>query len=50
MNQIKDDEMPLTSYTFIHGDAKLTKDEKNKLMNRINKIQTLTRLKHETIN
>lgn len=28
ISQIKDDEMPLSSYTFIHKDAKLSKSEK----------------------
>lgn len=32
-NQIKDEEMPLSSYTFIHRDAKLTDEEKSKIIN-----------------
>tara|TARA_R110001592_G_scaffold340507_1_gene628703 strand:+ start:1609 stop:2061 length:453 start_codon:yes stop_codon:yes gene_type:complete len=31
MSQIKDDKMPLTSYTLIHGDAKFTEKEKKEL-------------------
>lgn len=39
VSQIKDDEMPLTSYTFIHNDAKLTKKEKKEM------IEWLTQLR-----
>lgn len=40
VSQIKDGEMPLSSYTFIQKEAKLTEDEKNSLLDYINKIQT----------
>ncbi|MGM5469675.1 heme-binding domain-containing protein [Flavobacteriaceae bacterium LMO-SS05] len=33
INQIKDDEMPLSSYTLIHGDAKLSRNEKTEIIN-----------------
>ncbi|HKB45162.1 MAG TPA: heme-binding domain-containing protein [Chitinophagaceae bacterium] len=33
VEQIKKDEMPLNSYLWIHKDAKLTADEKSKLIN-----------------
>ena len=33
IEQVKEGEMPLESYTWIHKDAKLTADEKNKLIN-----------------
>ncbi|MFN0729982.1 heme-binding domain-containing protein [Polaribacter gochangensis] len=39
ISQIKDDEMPLTSYTFIHADAKFTKKEKKEI------IEWLTQLR-----
>ena len=32
-DQIKDDEMPLTSYKMMHKDARLSAEEKNKLKN-----------------
>ncbi len=32
-NQIQDGEMPLKTYTFIHRDAKLTKEEKTMILN-----------------
>lgn len=40
ISQIEDDEMPLDSYTFIHGDAKLSKEEKTEM------IQYMTQLKN----
>jgi Haem-binding domain len=33
VEQVKKDEMPLNSYLWIHKDAKLTTDEKSKLLN-----------------
>ena len=38
VNQIKDDEMPLTSYLIIHSNAKLTEKEKIVLINWINTL------------
>lgn len=32
VNQIRDDEMPLNSYTIIHRDAKFTKAEKQEMI------------------
>ncbi|MRT16791.1 MULTISPECIES: heme-binding domain-containing protein [Aequorivita] len=32
INQIKDDEMPLESYTYIHGDAIFSADEKEEMI------------------
>ncbi|WP_445747834.1 heme-binding domain-containing protein [Polaribacter sp.] len=40
INQIKEDKMPLTSYTLIHGDAKLTKKEKLAIIEWISKLKT----------
>jgi hypothetical protein len=39
INQIKDDEMPLTSYTLIHGDAKLSENDKTFIIEWINKLR-----------
>ena len=36
-NQIQDEEMPLKTYTFIHRDAKLTKEEKTLVLNWVDK-------------
>ncbi len=36
-NQIKDGDMPLFSYTLMHGDAKITKNKKAVVLNWINK-------------
>ena len=36
-NQIKDDEMPLSSYKMMHSKAKLTKEEKDLIINWMNK-------------
>lgn len=33
VEMVKEGEMPLESYTYIHRDAKLTQDEKNKIIN-----------------
>lgn len=38
VNQIKDGEMPLSSYTFIHSNAKLTEQQKKEIMNWINTL------------
>jgi len=38
IEQVKEGEMPLNSYTWIHKDAKLTKDERDKLINWANSI------------
>lgn len=37
--QIKDNEMPLTSYILIHRNAKLSSNQKKEVINWINKIQ-----------
>jgi hypothetical protein len=39
INQIKDDEMPLSSYTLIHKDAILSKTEKTFLINYMKKLK-----------
>lgn len=39
ISQIKEDEMPLTSYTLIHGDAKFTKKEKKELFEWLTKLR-----------
>jgi len=36
-NQVKDDEMPISSYKLMHRNANLTKEEKNLMMNWMNK-------------
>lgn len=38
VNQIKDGEMPLSSYIFIHSNAKLTENQKKEMMNWINTL------------
>ncbi|MBI2280395.1 MAG: heme-binding domain-containing protein [Bacteroidetes bacterium] len=38
VNQIKEGEMPLSSYTFIHSNAKLTEQQKKEIMNWINTL------------
>ncbi|MGZ0017725.1 heme-binding domain-containing protein [Yeosuana sp. AK3] len=38
LNQVKDDEMPLASYTLIHREAKLSENEKKALEDWINKM------------
>ena len=40
-NQIRDDKMPLFSYTLLHPNAKITKIKKNKILDWIN-----TKLEH----
>lgn len=39
ISQIKDDEMPIWSYTLVHGDAKLSKEEKLILDKWLNNIR-----------
>ena len=39
VNQIEKGEMPLSSYTLIHRDARLSKDQKKTLINYLNSIQ-----------
>jgi hypothetical protein len=39
-NQIKEGEMPLWSYTFIHRDVKLSKNDKELIYNWLNKLKT----------
>jgi hypothetical protein len=36
VSQIEDEEMPLSSYTFIHGDANLSPKQKEKIINWVN--------------
>ena len=44
--QVKEGEMPLDSYTWIHKDAKLTEDEKSKLINWANAIRDSMKAKY----
>ena len=44
--QIKSDEMPLFSYTLIHGDAILTTTQKEELIHWIDKVKDSLSLKH----
>jgi len=39
ISQIKDDEMPLASYTLIHKDAELSKSEKTLIIDYINNLK-----------
>ena len=39
ISQVEKDKMPLPSYTFIHRDARLSKDDKKTLVNYFNSIQ-----------
>ncbi|NDP22575.1 MAG: heme-binding domain-containing protein [Paludibacter sp.] len=39
VNQIEKDEMPLSSYTFIHHEARLSQDSKKALMDYLNSLQ-----------
>lgn len=39
IDQVKEGEMPLNSYTWIHKDAKLTEDEKSKLIGWANSVR-----------
>lgn len=38
-NQVRDDEMPLTSYSFMHKDARLSDYQKNQLIDWFDKIR-----------
>lgn len=40
ISQIEDDKMPLTSYTLIHRDAVLSKEQKTEIIDWINKKET----------
>jgi hypothetical protein len=37
--EVKEDEMPLESYTFIHGDAKLSEQQKLRIANWVNTLR-----------
>ena len=39
VNQIEKDEMPLSSYTFIHREARLSQESKKELVNFLNALQ-----------
>jgi len=39
ISQVRDDEMPLTSYTLIHKDAKLSKSEKDLVVDYMKKLK-----------
>jgi len=39
VNQVEKGEMPLSSYTFIHREARLSEDQKKALINYLNSIQ-----------
>lgn len=38
ISQIKDDEMPLDSYTLMHGEAKLSADDKQEIINWVSEV------------
>jgi DNA replicative helicase MCM subunit Mcm2 (Cdc46/Mcm family) len=46
IEQVKEGDMPLNSYTWIHKDAKLTKDEKVKLTNWANSVMDTLKAKY----
>ncbi len=46
IKQVKEGEMPLNSYLWIHKDAKLTDDEKNKLIDWANAIRVSMKAKY----
>ena len=46
IEMIEEDEMPLESYTIMHGDAKFSEIQKKELINWLQ----LVKLKHETTN
>ncbi len=46
VEQVKKGEMPLNSYTWIHKDARITTEEKNKIMNWANAIQDSMKAKY----
>lgn len=39
ISQVKDDEMPLSSYTIIHGDAKLSESDKEEIINWVTQLR-----------
>ena len=45
-NQIEKDEMPLSSYTLIHRDARLSKDSKKVLVDYFNALQDSLQQNH----
>ena len=46
IEQVKEGEMPLNSYLWIHKDAKLTKDERDKLINWANSVMDTLKAKY----
>ncbi len=46
VEMVKEGEMPLDSYTWVHKDAKLTDDEKNKIYNWANSIMDTMKAKY----
>ena len=46
IEMVKEGEMPLDSYTWVHKDAKLTDDEKNKIYNWANSIMDTMKAKY----
>jgi Haem-binding domain len=46
IEQVKEGDMPLNSYTWIHKDAKLTTEEKNKLMDWAHSIMDTMKTKY----
>jgi hypothetical protein len=46
IEMVKEGEMPLDSYTWVHKDAKLTEDEKNKIYNWANSIMDTMKAKY----
>ena len=46
IEQVKEDEMPLNSFLWIHKNAKLTKDERDKLINWANSVMDTLKAKY----
>jgi hypothetical protein len=46
VEQVKEGEMPLNTYTWMHKDAKLTKDERDKLINWANSVMDTLKSKY----
>lgn len=46
IEQVKEGDMPLNSYTWIHKDAKLAKEERDKLINWANSVMDTLKAKH----
>lgn len=46
IEMVKEGEMPLDSYTWVHKDAKLTDDEKNKIYNWANSVMDTMKAKY----